>query len=362
VDRDPGHGPDGSAEPLVSVVVAAYNAARYIGDTCRSVLNQTYRSLELIVVDDGSTDATGNIVDALVASDPRVRLIRQRNLGVAAARNRALAAASGEFIAPLDADDLWDPTKIERQVRRLQECGPGTGLVYCWWAWIDGTGAVLDRSPPWREEGQVLQRLIEVNFTGNASVPLYRRSLIEELGGYDAGLRDNGCQGCEDWDLVLRIAGHCAVAVVPAVLVAYRRLGDSMSANCMTMWNSRARVMSALAARFPSIPAETFRRSTSQFALHLAGVAYWSGDYLQAMRWGLRVRPPTIALAVLPYIVRLLGCRFLRPRTPVRLTGESRRFEEHCLPAPLMPYHRMLARRWRSQERRASAAPGSATR
>src|SRR5262249_3226700 len=120
--------------PLVSVIVAAYNAERYIEETCLSVLGQTYTPLELVVVDDGSTDRTGAIVSALTASDPRVHLIHQTNSGVAAARNRAIAAARGEFIAPLDADDLWHSTKIERQVRRLQECGPETGLVYCWWS------------------------------------------------------------------------------------------------------------------------------------------------------------------------------------------------------------------------------------
>src|SRR5439155_4413373 len=108
--------------PLVTVVIAAFNAMAHIEETCLSALRQTYRSLEVIVVDDGSTDETSRIVQRLAASDSRVRLIRQQNRGVAAARNAGIAAASGEFIAPLDADDLWDSTKIERQVRRLQDC------------------------------------------------------------------------------------------------------------------------------------------------------------------------------------------------------------------------------------------------
>ena len=110
-------------------------------------LGQTYRNTEIVVVDDGSRDGTRAIVEAWVARDPRVRLIAQANRGVAAARNRAVEAARGELIAPLDADDLWDPTKIERQVRRMLEAGDGTGLVYCWWVSIDVTACLLDCSP-----------------------------------------------------------------------------------------------------------------------------------------------------------------------------------------------------------------------
>lgn len=339
----------GSGAPLVSVIVPAYNAERFIEETCLSALRQTYAPLEVIVVDDGSTDRTAEIVAALAAADPRLKLIHQRNQGVAAARNCAIAASTGEFIAPLDADDLWDPTKIERQVRRLQECGQEIGMVYCWWCWIDSAGGVLDSSPPWRVEGRALQRMIEVNVTGNASVPLIRRSLIERVGGYDSGLRAAGCEGCEDYDVVLRVAEHAGIAVVPAILVAYRRLSDGMSANSLKMWRSRNMVMASLAARCPSVPAQVFRRSASQFALYLAGVSYWSRDYPQAMRWGLRVLPPTIILSVLPYVIRIFARKLRRiPPPAVRLTAGSRPYEEYDLPRPLIPYDRIIARRWRS--------------
>jgi glycosyltransferase involved in cell wall biosynthesis len=339
----------GGQTPLVSVIMGAFNASGFVGEACRSALRQSYTSLELIVVDDGSTDDTNAIVAELAAADPRVRLIHQQNLGVAAARNRAIAAASGEFIAPLDADDLWDRTKIERQVRRMLECGPDTGLVYCWWAWIDVKGIVLDRSPRWRIEGRVLQELAEVNFTGNASVPLYRRSIVGESGGYDEGLRKHNAQGCEDWDLVIRIAERYAVSLVPAVLVGYRRRTDSMSADCDGMGRSRDRVTDALAKRQPSLSPLLLRRSKGQFALHLAGVSFWAGNYLQAIRWALRVRPWTLGGAVAPHVARLLARRALGPRPPaVSLAGGDGRFEEANLPEPLIPYDRICARRWQA--------------
>src|SRR5206468_1498575 len=96
--------------PLVSVILPVCDGASFVGDTLASALGQTYRHLEVVVVDDGSRDGTRAVVEAWVERDARVRLVSQANGGVAAARNRAIAAANGDLIAPLDADDLWEPT------------------------------------------------------------------------------------------------------------------------------------------------------------------------------------------------------------------------------------------------------------
>src|SRR6476660_2370013 len=165
-------------QPLVSVVLPVHDGESSIAATLESAVGQTYRNTEIVVVDDGSRDGTRAIVESWVARDPRARLLAQANRGVAAARKRAVEAARGELIAPLDADDLWDPTKIERQVRRLFEAGDGTGLVYCWWVTIDDAGVLLDSSPAWRIEGHGADTLVQVNYTGNASVPLYRRQIL----------------------------------------------------------------------------------------------------------------------------------------------------------------------------------------
>ena len=330
--------------PLVSVIIAAYNAAPFIAETCRSAMRQTYPHLEIIVVDDGSTDDTSQVVATL--AEPRIRLIRQENRGVAAARNRAIADAFGEFIAPLDADDVWDPTKIDQEVRAIEAAGPEAGLAYCWWAWIDAQGRVLDRSPRWQVEGDVLERLVEVNFTGNASVPLYRRSVLDRVGGYDESLRDRQCQGCEDWDLALRVAGVSRVAVVHAVLVGYRRRSDSMSAACETMWRSRASVMEALARRQPEVTPGALRRSRGQFALHLAGVSLWSGDYVGACRWALRTRPISLLLTVAPHIARLLVGRFRHTDAEPFMLPANGRLELLNLADPLIPYDEIYRRRW----------------
>lgn len=332
--------------PLVSIVIAAYNAQSFIAETCQSGLRQTYAPLELIVVDDGSTDATSEIVRGLAAQDPRIRLIRQANQGVAAARNRGIEAAAGEFIAPLDADDLWDPTKIARQMEHMRAGGPDVGMVYCWWVWIDADGSVLDRSPRWRVEGRVLERLVEVNFTGSASVPLYRRSTVMAIGGYSTTLRDKGCQGCEDWDLAIRVAERQALRVVPSVLVAYRRRAFSMSSACETMWRSRMEMMGELNARQPRISARVLRRSQGQFALHLAGVEFWAGNYVQAFLWGLRARPLSLGFAVMPHAARLLLRRLLRLEGVRPKWSTPSGFNESALPEPLIPYDAIYIKHW----------------
>ena len=341
----------GTDRPMVTVIMAAFNAAQFVAESCRSVLVQTYPALELVVVDDGSTDETASIVQRLADADPRVRLITQPNAGVAAARNRGISAAAGDFIAPIDADDLWDPTKIERQVLRMRASGPETGLVYCWWAWIDDAGTVIECAPRWKVEGRALDELIEVNFTGSASVPLFRRSCLVESGGYNVHLHETGCGGCEDWELAIRVAERYRLSFVPAVLVGYRRRPGGMSNNRETMRRSHARLIAEIATRRPSVPPPIVEQSSRQFSMYLASVAFWSGQYLQACRWALRARSPRLILAVAPYLARVLARRLLgsadaRPT----LAADGRSFEEAGLPEPAIPYDRIYQRRWRSRQ------------
>src|ERR1700722_1513540 len=110
---------------LVSVIIPAYNAERYLGFTLASVQAQTYKNIEILVVDDGSIDSTAEIVEQAARTEGRIPLFRQCNRGVALARNTALAQAKGEFVAPLDADDVWHPQNIALQVAALQKAGPG---------------------------------------------------------------------------------------------------------------------------------------------------------------------------------------------------------------------------------------------
>jgi glycosyltransferase involved in cell wall biosynthesis len=328
-------------QPLVSIILPVHDGESSIAATLESAIGQTYGNTEIVVVDDGSRDGTRSIVEAWVARDARVRLIAQANRGVAAARNRAVEASRGELIAPLDADDLWDPTKIERQVRRLFEAGDGAGLVYCWWVMIDDAGVLLDSSPAWHIEGQGADTLAQVNYTGNASVPLYRRQILEDVGGYDMTLRDRDAEGSEDWDLALKVAERSRVVVIPERLVAYRRRCQSMSRRSDRMWRSHRLVMEAARARRPDLAQAAVRRSQDQFALYLAGVAYWSGAYAEAVGWGVRVLRSPFAFQVLPLLMRLFSTQFRSRSTRPRVISAGVRFSTWDLPQPLIPYDRI---------------------
>jgi glycosyltransferase involved in cell wall biosynthesis len=334
-------------EPLVSVIVPVYNGEAFISDTLESALGQTYRNIEVIVVDDGSRDRTRAIVDAWVERDSRVRVLAQENRGVAAARNRALATARGEFIAPLDADDLWDPTKIERQVRRMTEAGEDTGMVYCWWASIDASGAVLDCSPRWSFEGAGADIMLQVNYTGNGSVPLYRRRCLENVGGYDEMLC-GPAEGCEDWDVALKVAEQWRVAVVRSGLVAYRKRADSLSGRTDRMKRAYAIVMRSARRRRPGLSSVWIRNSHDQFALYLAGVSFRSGAYRQAIGYGLRALRSSLALEVLPFVFLLfLKTMLRRSRSSLGIIRPGVWFSTWKMPEPPIPYGRIYERRFK---------------
>ena len=275
--------------PLVSVIVPAYNASRFIRKALRSAIDQVYSNLEIIVVDDGSDDATPQIVREMARRDGRIRLIQQPNKGVAHARNTAIAHANGTYIAPLDADDVWFAHKIERQVACLEQAGPSAGLAYTWWVSIDEDGRPKGTAQQWDFEGDVLEALTYVNFIGNASVPLMRRSCVEEAGGYDTRLYEHGAQGCEDWDLALHIAEQYQIRVVPAYLTAYRSVDGSMSNNTAPMGKSYDLVMEGLQRRNPQLSDEVVRWSRSRFYKYLADLSYASGDYEMVQHWMRKV-------------------------------------------------------------------------
>ena len=179
----------------VSVIIPAYNASRTIRETLESAAAQTHRALEILVVDDGSSDETPAIVEGFASGDPRVRLIPQANGGVAAARNSGIAASSAEFIAPLDSDDLWHPTKIARQLDIFATGGPDIGLVYTWFALIDDRSRVKQLRHHPEHQGEVLAPLAFHNFIGNGSSALIRRSALAHTEGYDSSLRRGGRTG-----------------------------------------------------------------------------------------------------------------------------------------------------------------------
>jgi glycosyltransferase involved in cell wall biosynthesis len=231
---------------LVCVVVPAYNAAATLDETLCSVRAQTHRALEIIVVDDGSSDETPAIVERHAVEDPRLRLLRQANAGVAAARNAGWRAAKADLISFIDADDLWAPTKIERQLQALEQAGPSTGLAYCWTARLAEDGTVSSYHDGVSHVGDALSALLRSNYIGSGSNVLVRRQALVDTDGFDAGLREAGAQGCEDWLFCCRVAQSHHFACVPEYLVGYRYRERAMSRDRRQMLRSHVMMCTQL--------------------------------------------------------------------------------------------------------------------
>jgi len=240
--------------PLVSVVIPAFNASDTIRGTLSSVSQQTYGNLDIVVVDDGSTDNTSVLVRHHALSDVRIRLIQKSNAGVASARNEGIQSSKGKFIAFLDADDLWHPTKIAKQMTALLAGGTETALVYCPFRVIDINGNVLTSPRKFGVNGWVLYRHFHANVVGNGSSILVRKDVLEEVGGFDTRLREAGAEGCEDLLLQLRIAARYRFGEVPEYLVGYRRRPESMSSNAEQMIRSGALAMRIALSECVDIP------------------------------------------------------------------------------------------------------------
>lgn len=307
---------------LVTVVIPAYNAADTIGETLHSVRAQTHFELEILVVDDGSSDPTQAIVLEHAAADSRVQLIRQRNSGVAAARNLGIERARGELIAPIDADDLWRADKIERQLDALRRGGDQVGLVYTWSALIDDRSQVIARSGRNLVEGDVARRMCRGNLVGNGSSPLMRKAAIVEAGGYDASLRARSAQGCEDLKLYFAIAERHHFAVAPGYLTGYRQGQASMSSDVLQMSRSWEIVAAEILQRHPEFAAD-IEAGRIGLTRWLYRRAKESGRQTDALRlaWKLARAAPQLAFRTMVSIPlrqtvrRWLGRVATEPRT-----------------------------------------------
>ena len=251
------------SEPdLISVIVPCYNAERTLERTLASISRQTYRHIEILIVDDGSTDGSVGLAKAFIARDSRAKLISQKNAGVAAARNAGLAVARGAFVAPIDADDLWAPEKLELQLQRFTD--PKVGLVYAWFENIDLEDRIFSGGFRFSFEGDVFAHLCDVDFVGNGSNAMMRTALVRDVGGYDSGLRAKGSEGCEDWSLWLALAERCEFAVVSRPLTGYRIYRGNMSSRNSRMIASAELVAEAVARRYPELRARLAAHLTSR--------------------------------------------------------------------------------------------------
>jgi glycosyltransferase involved in cell wall biosynthesis len=228
------------AQPLISVVIPAYNVSTYIGEALDSVFVQDFTDYEVIVVNDGSTD-TPELEKVLEPFRNRIRYIHQDNRGISAARNAALRVAQGELIALLDADDVWHKGKLSEQLAFMKEGNfdmvYGDALLIGDVPWPAGT-TFMDRSP---SNGPVtLKNLLDLSVTVVVSTVIMRRDLVEQVGSFDEGDRNL----TEDFDLWLRLAHKGArIGYQRTLLADYRYRSDSISANRIKLHEAALRVL-----------------------------------------------------------------------------------------------------------------------
>lgn len=209
-----------NSDPLVSAIIPTYNRAHIVCESVESALQQTYANVEVIVVDDGSTDGTA---ERLRPYGDRIRFVAQANAGPAAARNRGIAMARGEMIAFLDSDDLWLPSKIERQVALMQRAGPSAPccLTNIMMQWNSGDRASFDIAllrPPAQEGLWVnVDEVLATRFVLFNQGVMIRRKVLERIGGFDESIRY-----LEDYELPLRLSLEGPWAFIAEPLVIWR--------------------------------------------------------------------------------------------------------------------------------------------
>jgi protein involved in polysaccharide export with SLBB domain/GT2 family glycosyltransferase len=279
-----------STEPLFSVVIPAFNVEAYIGDCLDSVLRQTEADFEVIVVDDGSTDSTATIVQGY--ADPRVRLVQRLNGGLAAARNTGIAAACGQLIAFLDADDRWLPAKLARH-RAALEAAPGAGISYDWSAFIDVSGQRTGLSMTQARVEITCDALLLKNYLGNGSTSVVRRSVLETAGGFDQKLRR-----FVDHELWVRLA--CTgqrFCLIPEVLTEYRIHPASFTADSQRMLKGLEAFLEAIAVYNPDSVSRLAPLARACTHRWMARAAFVAGDYSGAQvhaRAALRLAPSVL--------------------------------------------------------------------
>jgi len=266
-----------------SLIIPTFNHARFVGAAIDSALAQTVSAFEVIVVDDGSTDETPTVLARYAG---RVRVLRQENRGLSAARNAGLAAAHGTFVSFLDADDVMAPTKLAAQLEVLER-SHAIGWTYCDVLMETvATGAMARASERFGYasralDGWLFPELIHGNFIP-AIAPLVRRTALEVAGGFDERLT-----ALEDWDMWLRLSLIAEARYTPAVLVTYRIRPGGMSEDRARMDRSRFLVLDKINRTRP-VALESLgpvgRRIIADTHNWLGKEAYASGDWREARR------------------------------------------------------------------------------
>lgn len=263
--------------PAISIIMPCYNAASHLSQSVGSVLAQTRADWELVIVDDGSSDASWQELQRLAAADPRIRVFHQTNAGAAAARNHALLQARGAYIAFLDADDTWHPEFLEVMSAAL-DGAPDAGIAYCGWQNL-GLGEGRDEPfipPDYENEDKVKVLLERCRWPIHAA--LVRTRLVIDSGRFDETL-----SSCMDYDLWLRIGSIQRLLLVPRVMAYYHHHGGEQITRdrariAINQWRAKRKYLRAHPEALSELDKKRSRDLTDGELLRRGYASYWKRD------------------------------------------------------------------------------------
>jgi glycosyltransferase involved in cell wall biosynthesis len=276
----------------ISAVIPAYNSEETVGDCLKSVLAQTEPPVDVIVIDDGSTDGTAETARAV---DPSIRVVSTSNRGVSAARNLGVEMARGDFVAFLDADDAWHPEKLERQTPTVSS---GAVMSTTGASVVDAAGVEIDRAIPSTDESdQSAALLTKFMIFGLISSAVIDRRVYQSIGGCSTAL-----QQCADWDLFLRVAARGGIAVVPEPLIIRRVHEANMSRDLDRLARESRLTLDRYFAEHGHDSRRLERRARGATEVMLAGSYFYKGsrkDSARCMLRALRYDPSTAIRPIL---------------------------------------------------------------
>ncbi|MDJ0533055.1 MAG: glycosyltransferase [Xenococcaceae cyanobacterium MO_207.B15] len=330
---------------LVSVIVPVYNVENYISQTINSILNQTYPHFELLIIDDESPDSSVEICQQFI--DSRIKIISQKNRGLAGARNTGIRHAKGDYLAFLDSDDLWLPEKLAQHVQHL-ESSPQVGVSFSRSEFIDGQGKSLGVYQMPKLQDITPSHLLCRNPIGNGSAPVIRRQVFEAIcfqdnlhGQIENFYFDENFRQSEDIECWLRIAAETPWKIegIGEALTLYRVNGEGLSANILKQFDSWEQMINKHRDRFPQLlaewenPARAYQlRYLARRAVRLKNgkMAVQLTHQALATHWQILLSEPNRTLQTLfaAYLLKFLPlslyqvCEFLA----LKLTGISQQF------------------------------------
>jgi glycosyltransferase involved in cell wall biosynthesis len=311
---------DSSGQPLVSIIVCVYNGCEFLGAALDSVFQQTYSRFELIIVDDGSTDGSAEVLNRY--SDSRLKVLHQEHRGAAIALSLGLEAARGELVAFLDQDDLWERDKLAVHVDWLRG-RRSIALTFSWFCFVDREGRDIGLRRKRHRGTFGFQSLLTDFAVGATSNVVVRRTAIDEAGGIDPSF-----PGMYDLDLFLRIAmlARHNIEAIPTVLMRYRRHGQQITYDFEVLESEWERVVAKMRRLAPKEVASIEDHARSNASRYFARLAYEENNYGKAIR----------------YVVKGFEC------SPVRFLADPRNWSTSaaCVAGLVLPprLHRKLER------------------